>query len=93
MVKFPDGSAGCVIDGLVGCVPDGLVWCSRLFSFQMAKFDVFPWFRLMYSRWLSVLLMVQFDVLQKLSRMADIMLKLKIDPNFVEFGFGCKSLY
>ena len=24
--------------------------------------------------------------------MADIMLKLKIDPNLVGFGFGCKSL-
>ena len=34
----------------------------------------------MCSRWFSVLLMVQFEVFQKLSRMADIMLKLKIDP-------------
>ena len=46
----------------------------------------------MCSGWFSVLLMVQFDVFQKLSRMANIMLKLKIDPNLVGFGFGCKSL-
>ena len=38
----------------------------------MGQFDVFQ--------------MVQFDVSQILSRMADIVLKLKIDPNLVGFG-------
>ena len=46
--------------------------------FQMVQFDVFQ--------------MVQFDVFQMPSRMADIMLKLKIDPNLVGFSFCCKSL-
>ena len=35
--------------------------------------------------------MFEFDVFQIPSRMADIMLKLKIDPNLVGFSFGCKS--
>ena len=46
----------------------------------------------MCSRWFSVLLMVQFDVFKMPPRMADIVLKWKIDPNLVGFGFGL-SLY
>ena len=54
--------------------------------FQMIQFDVFQ------MVWFGVFQMVQFDVFQMPSRMADIMLKLKIDPNLVGFSFCCKSL-
>ena len=64
---------------------------SRWFSLMC-----FRWFSLVCSRWLSFQMVqfdvFQFDVFQMPSRMADIMLKLKIDPKLVEFSFGCKSL-
>ena len=36
--------------------------------------------------------MVQLDVFQMPSKMTNMMLRLKINPNLVGFGFGCKSL-